>query len=59
MLSNMKQPAHDWWADALENLSKLEKQGQATEFEVNLYGAKVKIELTDYPGKNDGGSDDA
>ncbi len=50
MLNDLKQPAKDWIADAIENLSGLLNDGEDPSFTLDLFGAEVEIRLNRLPG---------
>ena len=50
MLNDLRQPAKDWLADALENLSGLLGDGEDPSFTLNVFGAEVEIRLNKLPG---------
>jgi hypothetical protein len=53
MLNDLKQPAKDWLADAMENLSNLLGDGEEPAFALNVFGAEIEIRLTKLPGHSE------
>ena len=50
MLNDLKQPAKDWLADAMENLSGLLGDGDDPSFTLDVFGAEIEIRLNKLPG---------
>lgn len=50
MLNDLKQPAKDWLADAMENLSALLDSGDDPSFTLDVFGAEIEIRLNKVPG---------
>ena len=50
MLNDLKQPAKDWLADAIENLSGLLGDGDDPSFTLDVFGAEIEIRLNKLPG---------
>ncbi len=45
MLSDLKQPARLWWADAIENCGNLLESGEDPSFAVEFPGVKMEVRL--------------
>ncbi len=50
MLNDLKQPAKDWLADAMENLGGLLGDGDDPSFTLVVFGAEIEIRLNKLPG---------
>ena len=50
MINDMKQPAKDWLADAMENLGGLLQDGEDPSFTLVVFGAEIEIRLNNLPG---------
>ena len=50
MLNDLQQPAKDWLADAMENLSGLLGDGENPSFTLDVFGAEIEIRLNKLPG---------
>lgn len=49
MLNDLKQPAKNWLADAIENLSGLLGDGEDPSFVLHAFGASIEIRLIKLP----------
>lgn len=50
MLSDIKQPVQDWFADALENMGNALANDDDPSFLVELCGATIEVRLMSLPG---------
>lgn len=53
MISDFKQPAKDWLADALNNLGNFLKDGEDPRFIIAIGGVEIEISLVKIPGEFD------
>jgi hypothetical protein len=51
MISDFKQPAKDWLADVLNNLSNFLKDGEDPCFTITINGIEIEIRLNNIPGE--------
>jgi hypothetical protein len=50
MISDFKQPAKDWLADAVNNLGNFLKDGEDPSFIITIDGVEIEIRLNKIPG---------
>jgi hypothetical protein len=51
MISDFKQPAKDWLADAINNLNNFLKDGEDPSFIITIDGVEIEIRLNNIPGE--------
>ena len=53
MISDFKQPAKDWLADAVNNLGNFLKDGEDPSFTITIDGVVIEIRLNKIPGEGE------